>query len=146
MVSLIGEKEIMNSLILRVASGFLTILMLLFALFILWRGHNNPGGGFIAGLIASAALGLYTMANGVEKAQRLIRWPVFYYLATGITISVVAAVSPLFLGQPFFTGLWFGASWFSVGTPMLFDIGVFLTVVSAVLMMIFVLESKPESD
>lgn len=135
----------MNSLILRVASRFLVYLMLAFSVFILLRGHNHPGGGFIAGLIAGSALGLYTMANGTEAVLKFIRLPVMMYLATGLTMSVVSALlSVIFTGQ-FFKGLWLESSWLTIGTPMLFDAGVFVTVTSAVLSMIFVLESKSKS-
>jgi len=136
----------MNSLILRVASRFLVWLMLIFSLYILLRGHNSPGGGFIGGLIAGSALALFVMAHGVEKAKKIIRIPVTGFLAVGLGCSLTSAVAAMFLGKPFFTALWVHMFGMALGTPMLFDFGVYLTVISAVLFMVFALESKPEEE
>jgi L-alanine-DL-glutamate epimerase-like enolase superfamily enzyme len=56
----------MNSLILRTAARYLLPLLILFSIFLLFRGHNEPGGGFVAGLVAAAAFALYALAADVE--------------------------------------------------------------------------------
>ena len=62
----------MTSPIFRTAARVLMPLLLLFAAFLLLRGHNEPGGGFVAGLVAAAAFSLYAMAYGVERAHRAL--------------------------------------------------------------------------
>ena len=60
----------MNSLILRTAVPALVGLMLLFSIYVLLRGHNEPGGGFIGGLIGASAFAIYTIAEGLASARR----------------------------------------------------------------------------
>ena len=62
----------MTSLILRTATRFLMPLLLLFALFLLFRGHNEPGGGFVGGLVVAAAFVLYAIAYGVDAGRRAL--------------------------------------------------------------------------
>lgn len=60
----------MKSIIFRTVAPFLAGLMMLFSIFVLLRGHNEPGGGFIGGLIAVSALAIYGIAHGVETVRR----------------------------------------------------------------------------
>ncbi|MGO7428461.1 MnhB domain-containing protein, partial [Rhizobium ruizarguesonis] len=62
----------MNTLIFRTVAPFLTALMLLFSVFVLLRGHNEPGGGFIGGLIAASGLAIYGIARGVGAVRRAL--------------------------------------------------------------------------
>ena len=136
----------MNSLILRTATKFLLALMLLFSIFILFRGHNEPGGGFIAGLITASAFALYLMAHGPIKARKLIFVDFRYSLAFGIACSLISGLIALLKNKPFLTGIWIvlniGNTKVSLGTPLLFDIGVYIVVVSAIAMISFALEEK----
>ena len=63
----------MNSLLLRTAARFLVTLLLLFSIFLLLRGHNEPGGGFVGGLVAAGAFALYGLASNVVEARRALR-------------------------------------------------------------------------
>ena len=63
----------MTSHILTTATRYLVPLMLLFSLFVLYRGHNQPGGGFVGGLVASAAFALYTIAYNVQEARKALK-------------------------------------------------------------------------
>ena len=63
----------MVSIILATASRYLLPLMLIFSFFLLLRGHNEPGGGFVGGLVAAAAYALYLIANGIEEAKKLLK-------------------------------------------------------------------------
>ena len=65
----------MNTLIFRTMAPYLTSLMLLFSVFVLLRGHNEPGGGFIGGLIAASAFAIYGIAFGVPEVRRALRFP-----------------------------------------------------------------------
>ncbi|HMN02746.1 MAG TPA: MnhB domain-containing protein, partial [Geobacter anodireducens] len=63
----------MQSLFLATAVRLLLPLLLLFSLFLLLRGHNEPGGGFVGGLVAAAAFALHALAHGVAAARRVLR-------------------------------------------------------------------------
>jgi len=73
-----------NTLILRTATLFLMPLQLLFSVFLLLRGHDEPGGGFIAGLVASGAVVLFLFSYGVREARSLLRVDPRDFLAAGL--------------------------------------------------------------
>lgn len=136
----------MNSIVFTTISRLLVGLMLLFSLFLLWRGHNEPGGGFIGGLVAAAALVVYGLADGPAAMRRILRFDPGTIAMTGVLVAVAAGVLALLLGKDFLTGLWvfIGATpddkGLALGTPLLFDIGVYLVVVGGVTGMVIALE------
>ena len=134
----------MNSLILRTATRLLITVLLLLSVFLLLRGHDLPGGGFIGGLVAASALALYAIAYGSEAASRLLRVSPRFVLGLGLVLAVVAGLLPALTGQPFLTGLWWirdlGAFEVKLSTPLLFDVGVYLVVIGVILTMLFSLE------
>jgi multicomponent Na+:H+ antiporter subunit B len=139
----------MNTLIFRTTAPFLTALMLLFSVFVLLRGHNAPGGGFIGGLIAASALAIYGIACGVEAVRRAI---VFHPLAIagfGLLAATVAGLLSVVFSVPFMTGLWVYPNLFGVEVPLssvlLFDIGVYLVVGGAITSIALALEER-EAD
>ncbi|MCG5530562.1 Na+/H+ antiporter subunit B [Halorhodospira halochloris] len=139
-----------GSLILSTMARVLLPLQLIFSIFMLLRGHDLPGGGFIAGLIGSAAFILYLFAFGGAATQSLLRVDPRTIAGVGLVIGTLAAVPPIFIGEPFFTALW----WYpyipligevSINTPLIFDIGVYLTVIGSVLtIVIFLAEAEEE--
>lgn len=132
----------MSSLILRTATRYLVPLLLLFSLFLLWRGHHEPGGGFVGGLVAATAFVLIALAEGPEVARRVLRFPPHRLVPLGLAISAGAGVLALLRGQPFLTGLWLkagGPEGLALGTPLLFDLGVYLTVLGVVLSILLAL-------
>lgn len=135
----------MNSMILRTAVRFLMPLLILFSVFLLLRGHNQSGGGFAGGLVAAAAFALYSLAYNAAEARRVLRYPPALMIAVGLLVSLASGMVGLFAGKPFLTGLWAyipipGLGMLEIGTPVFFDIGVFLLVCGVTLMMIFSLE------
>lgn len=138
----------MNSIIFRTVSRLLMGLMLLFSLFLLWRGHNEPGGGFIGGLVAAAGLVVYGLADGANSMRMILRVDPRAIALSGLLTAVVAGILPLLGGADFLTGLWLfiGATetdkGLALGTPLLFDIGVYLTVVGGVVGMVVALEES----
>lgn len=132
-----------KSLILRTASRYLLPLILLFAVFIFLRGHSAPGGGFVGGLMASAAFALYAIAFGVEETRRLLIVQPQMLIGSGLLLAVSSAlIAPLFLQRPFMTAVWGQREFPAVGllnTPLMFDAGVTLTVLGVVLLIIFTL-------
>lgn len=138
----------MNSIIFRTVSRLLMGLMLLFSLFLLWRGHNEPGGGFIGGLVAAAGLVVYGLSAGPQSMRLILRADPRVIALSGLLIAVVAGLMPLLVGDDFLTGLWLfiGATptdkGLALGTPLLFDIGVYLTVVGGVVGMVIAIEES----
>lgn len=138
----------MNSVIFSTVSRFLVGLMLLFSLFLLWRGHNEPGGGFIGGLVAAAALIVHGLAEGPQVMRRLLRIDPRTLVLIGLLMAVVAGILPMLTGQAFLTGLWMfiGATatdqGLALGTPLIFDIGVYLVVVGGVAGMFITMEEE----
>jgi multicomponent Na+:H+ antiporter subunit B len=135
----------MKSLILPVATRYLLPLLLLFSIFVLIRGHNEPGGGFIGGLVAAAAFALYAIAFDVAQARQALRFHTHTLIGVGLLTALIGGSLPLFTGKPFMSGLWsqqvvpvLG----KLGTPLLFDIGVYLTVIGVTLMIIFSLAEE----
>jgi multicomponent Na+:H+ antiporter subunit B len=135
----------MTSLILSTATRYLLPLLLLFSIFVMLRGHNEPGGGFIGGLVAAAAVALYAIAFDLARARRLIRLSPRDLIGVGLIFTLLSGVLPLVAGKPFMTGLWsqqvvpvLG----KLGTPLLFDIGVYLVVIGVTLMIIFSLAEE----
>lgn len=139
----------MSSLILSTAARYLLPLMLLFSVFLLLRGHNEPGGGFIGGLVAAAAFALYAFAFDVAHARRTLRTDPHVLIASGLALALLSGLLPLAVGKPFLKGLWLDGEWPAlgkVGTPLLFDLGVYLVVFGIMVMILFALAEKPEEE
>jgi multicomponent Na+:H+ antiporter subunit B len=119
----------------------------MFSVFLLFRGHNEPGGGFVAGLVAAAAFALYALAAGVPAARRALQIRTHTLIGTGLLISLGAGIFPLLFGSQFLTGFWsefylIGFGEVEIGTPFIFDIGVYLVVLGVVLMILFSLAEE----
>ena len=137
----------MGSLILQTATRFIFTLLLLFSIFILLRGHNEPGGGFIAGLVTSGAFVLYAIAYDVGAARRALRLESRFLIALGLMISGGCGLATVLVNEPFLTGKWGAVDWvgsvpLAVGTPVLFDVGVYLVVIGVTLTIIFSLAEE----
>jgi multicomponent Na+:H+ antiporter subunit B len=134
----------MFSLILRTSTRFLLPLLLLFSIFLLLRGHNDPGGGFVAGLAASAAFALYAIAYDVKSTRQLLKIDPKTLIGLGLLVATGSGLLGLLKAEPFLTGQWvsldlFGDSTLYIGTPLFFDVGVYLVVVGVVLSIILTL-------
>ncbi len=128
------------SVILATGARYILPLMLLFAFFILLRGHNEPGGGFIGGLVVACGFSLFALAYSVADARQILRVDPIQLIGWGLLIALVSGLFSLLLGSPFMTGLWpdfvipaIG----KVGTPTIFDVGVFLVVIGVILNVVF---------
>lgn len=138
----------MNTLIFRTVAPFLTALMLLFSIFVLLRGHNEPGGGFIGGLIAASALAIYGIAYGVQAVRRAIWFHPMAIAGAGLLIACLSGLVSILFGVPFMTGLWIYPEIFGVQVPLAtvvsFDIGVYLVVVGAITSIALALEERDQ--
>lgn len=139
----------MRTIIFRTVAPYLAALMVLFSIFVLLRGHNEPGGGFIGGLIAASALAIYGIACGVASVRRAIIVHPMSISGFGLFIGALAGIPSLFRKQAFMTSQWLEFRFFDVdvalSTPLVFDIGVYLVVVGAIGSIALALEER-ETD
>lgn len=138
----------MRSLILAAATRVVFPLLLLFSVFLLFRGHNEPGGGFVGGLVAATAYALLALAGGVASARRVLPARPEALIGVGLLTALASGLVGLAAGRPFLTGLWGDVSLPVVGkpgTPVLFDAGVYLTVVGVVLLILLTLQEEDEA-
>ena len=131
----------MTSSILQTAARLLMPLLLLFAVFLLLRGHNYPGGGFVAGLVVAASFVLYSIAFGVDAARRALLVHPSMLLGLGLLVALGSGLPGAAIGRPFMTSVWatvgIGSFAVDVGTPLVFDVGVFLAVIGVVVTIVF---------
>lgn len=135
----------MKTIIFKTASSYLLPILVLFSVFILLRGHYEPGGGFVGGLIASIAFVLHSFANGIEKTKGIIKFHPGFLMPIGLSLALISGFAPLLFDLPFMTGLWahdpipvIGL----IGSALFFDIGVFLVVIGVVLTIIFTISES----
>ena len=136
----------MGSHILCIATRLLVGLILVFAVYLLFRGHNAPGGGFAGALVAGTGFALFAIPEGPAAVRRAVRTDPRSLVAWGLLMAVGSGLFALATGQPFLTGLWGGSEFLfeglNVGTPLLFDGGVFLVVLGAILTLVLQLEES----
>lgn len=136
----------MNSIILMAGTRILVALLLVFSIFMLLRGHNEPGGGFIGGLIGATGFVVYAIACGTASARTALRIPPENVAMAGLGIALLAGLFAGFFGDPLFTGQWLfiGETEDDKGLPissvLVFDIGVYLVVLGSILTLVFALE------
>jgi len=137
----------MNSLILSTSSRYLLVLLQLFSVFLLLRGHNEPGGGFAGGLVAAAAYALYFIANGVTEARRVFRFEPLTVVVAGLGVALASTLPSILGGMNFMQSVWVKTGIpviGKVGTPLLFDVGVYLLVLGITLKIVFSLAGEDE--
>lgn len=136
-----------DSLILRTAALIILPLQLLFSVFLLLRGHDEPGGGFIGGLVASGAFSLYLFAFGIKALNRLFWVSPKDILSIGLLLGLLATLPSLLLGQAFFTAQWaefyFAGTLVKLSTVLIFDIGVYLAVIGTLMTMFVAIAEVP---
>ena len=126
--------SIMNTMILRETTRRLVPLILVFSVFLLLRGHEQLGGGFVGGLVASVAFSLYAFVFGPQAARWILRADPRAVGAAGLAVAIASGfVGSMRDGAPFLTGQWGTLAGLTVGTPVFFDLGVYLVVVGVML-------------
>ncbi|MBO1927359.1 monovalent cation/H+ antiporter subunit A [Thiomicrorhabdus sp. 6S2-11] len=131
-----NTDEIAHPVILQTFSRLMLPLMLLVAAYIFLRGHNLPGGGFIAGLIASVALILMYLANGIAWTSQRLQLNMQIVIALGLLSASATGLAAMLVGYPFLTSAFSHIHWplvgeFEIASAIAFDLGVFLVVVGA---------------
>ena len=137
----------MPSLILKSATRLLVGLILTFAVYLLLRGHNAPGGGFAAALVAGTGFALFTIAEGPAVVRRAICIAPQNIAMGGLGLAIGSGLAAPLTGRPFLTGIWWvwkmgHTQELAIGTPLFFDVGVFFAVLGTILTLILALEEK----
>ena len=131
----------MHPTIMASFARLLLPLALLVSMYILLRGHNLPGGGFIAGLITAVALVMQYLANGVVWTQERLTFNMQAVIGLGLLIATVTGLASWVFGYPFLTSTFSHIHWpvigeFELASAMSFDLGVYLVVVGATLLIL----------
>jgi multicomponent K+:H+ antiporter subunit A len=131
----------LHPLMLTVISQALLPLALLVSFFIFLRGHNLPGGGFIAGLITSVALIQQYIANGVAWLKPRLTLNYQWLIGSGLLIALLSGLGSWLFKRPFLSSWFDYFTWpvvgeFELASAMAFDLGVYLTVVGACLLIL----------
>lgn len=130
-----------NDLILRTTTSLIAFVLLGFSIYLLFAGHNMPGGGFIGGLVTSGAIILLYMSYGEKKVKALFPINFQLLIPIGLLIAILTGLGSLFFNVPFLTHTFGHISLPILGevelaTAALFDIGVYLVVLGATITVI----------
>ncbi|HLR80476.1 MAG TPA: Na(+)/H(+) antiporter subunit B [Bacillota bacterium] len=130
-----------NNLILRTTTSLIAFILLGFAIYLLLAGHNSPGGGFVGGLVTSAAVILMYMAYGSDVIDNILPFRFRTLIPVGLLIAIATGLGSLFFNVPFLTHTFgefhipiFGKV--ELATAMVFDLGVYFTVLGATITII----------
>jgi multicomponent Na+:H+ antiporter subunit B len=126
----------MNTIIFRTAAPIIVATMLVFSVYVCLRGHNEPGGGFIGGLIAASSVAILGMSIGSAATRRALKADPLAYAGFGVFIAACSGLASIFTGATFMTSIWLylnlGDTVVPLSTPMVFDIGVYFVVFGSV--------------
>lgn len=140
----------MRTVIFRTLAPLIVAIMLVFSVYVCLRGHNEPGGGFIGGLIAAASIGVFGMASGVRMVRAALRVDPMAIAGVGVLVAAASGLLSLFTRSPFMTSIWayvpLGETVVPLSTPLVFDIGVYLVVFGTLSAIVLALESAHEED
>jgi len=116
-----------HSLIMQASARYVLWACIAVSLFVLLRGHNEPGGGFIGGLIGALGFVFHALARGAEATRAVLRLPPLSWGGIGLFLGIVAGLpAMLVFGEPYLTQQWIPGT--PIGTTVLFDLGVYLVV------------------
>jgi len=137
----IASGRIAHAQLLQTVTRLLLPMTLMFGIYILLRGHNAPGGGFIAGLIIASALMTQYLAQGIDSSERALKVPTHGAIALGLFLALATGLGSIVLGYPFLTSAFTHLHLPVVGdvevaSAMLFDLGVFFVVMGASVLML----------
>ena len=132
-----------TSPILEITLRWLIVQLGIVSFFLLLRGHDEPGGGFSGGLLAASAIIIVTIAKGAEAGRKLLHFHPLNYIAAGLLTAVLAGVFQINLS--FLSAVWIqiplGFTTLKLGSPMLFDLGVYLVVLGVTSSFVLEIES-----
>lgn len=137
----------MGSVILKTVTRLMVGLIMIFAVYLLLRGHHEPGGGFAAALVAGTGFALFAIAEGPRKVYEAIRFDPIVIAVSGLGLAALSGLPAVLMRHPFLTGIWWTPgdsenAVMTIGTPVVFDVGVFLAVLGAILAILLALEEN----
>lgn len=133
-----------TSLILRTTSTLLLVLLALFSVFALLRGHDEPGGGFVGGLLFAGAIAIRSLSHGARAARELLRVDPAALVALGLVIAAASALAGPVAGRPLLSPVTLGnlPGLGEIGSVLFFDIGVYLVVAGTALRILLTLSEE----
>jgi multicomponent Na+:H+ antiporter subunit A len=144
----VADARAEPAFILRYTAPLFFWLLLVVSLWLLARGHDQPGGGFIGGLVAALAFAMIALAHGIDRARIALRFHPVALVGAGIALAVLSGVPALVGGEDYLTHGWYSGAIlgqsFKVGTTMVFDLGVYVVVMGGVLAFLFGLQRGAE--
>lgn len=131
----------MNTTILEKTARLFLWIVAVLSVILLLRGHNLPGGGFIAGIVLSVGFIFYGIVFGSHAIQKIIKYNSRTWMGIGLLLVLISAIIPVLAGSEVMTGTWLKISLplmgeIHLGTPLLFDTGIFVTVAGLILSVI----------
>jgi monovalent cation:proton antiporter len=137
----------MGSLILTTVTRLVFFVVLLFSLYLLLRGHNSPGGGFIAGVMTALGILLQLIASDLHYVRLVFRVEPRVLAGVGLMTSLTTGLVPMLLGYPFLTSTFGhvhvpGLGELEIASAFFFDLGVYCVVVGGTLLMIITLAEE----
>jgi multicomponent Na+:H+ antiporter subunit B len=139
----------MIEIYLRLVDYILTPILVMLAILLFLRGHDYPGGGFIAGLMVAAAIELHILARGGPFVRKQFGGLLLPLAGAGLLVAVSAALIGLY-GGGFFKGVWiefyFVGLKFKMGTPQMFDLGVMLVVIGMAITFLLNLSERGDEE
>jgi multicomponent K+:H+ antiporter subunit A len=137
----------MSSLILTTVTRLVFFLVLLFSLYLLLRGHNSPGGGFIAGVMTALGILLQAIASDLHYVRLVFRVEPRVLAGVGLMIALTTGLVPMLLGYPFLTSTFGhvhlpGLGEVEIASAFFFDLGVYCVVVGGSLLMMITLAEE----
>jgi multicomponent Na+:H+ antiporter subunit B len=125
------------SVIFSTMSRLFFVLMLIASVYMLFRGHNEPGGGFIGGLFAALAFALLALADSVDTARKALIVHPIVLIGVGLFLAFLSGLPGVLSHGSFLTHWWAELGSLHLGTATTFDIGVFFVVIGGVLSLVF---------
>lgn len=135
-----------NDLILRSTTSLITFILLGFSIYLLFAGHNSPGGGFVGGLTTSAAFLLMYISFGQTTVDKILSIDFITLVPIGLMIALLTGAGSFLFNLPFLTQT-FGhvnipmIGEFELATAMIFDVGVYLTVLGTTMTIILTISN-----
>ena len=136
----------MRSMILQAAGPYLAVLVAVFSVLMLLRGHLEPGGGFVGGLLLASAFILRSLTDEPRTAREVLWVEPRTLIAAGLLLAAIAALAGPLLEREILAPVWFGTFPVleHVGTTTLFDVGVYLLVAGAALHIVLTIAEEEE--
>jgi multicomponent Na+:H+ antiporter subunit B len=140
-----------NDLILKTTTTMIAFVILAFSIYLFLAGHNAPGGGFIGGLMTAAAMVLLYIAYGLGTMGTVFKWSYRGLIAVGLLTAIFTGIGSFIFNVPFLSHT-FGHFHFpfigdvELATAMLFDLGVYFTVVGVTMTIILTIAEDQEEN